>query len=320
MSTQPSPRRAGPHPGPATALIAIAALGLLIAALAGFETLRAPDGDQTPPSPSLAQVDGDQIPLEDVIAEAVRVGAVADGETLDPQSAAATRVLEELIDRKILARAARDLGYDSDEALRRRLRLAEERLLADEMLRRTVTAAVTDESIERRYRRQARLVRLGDEVRARHILLDTQPDAQEVRQAIEAGGEFTSIARARSLDRTTARTGGDLGWFVRGSVLAQIGDAAFAARPGDVVGPFPSPLGWHVLEVLDRRPERPQPLETMRAEIERVLTLEAVERVLDRLRAEADIRYTPPPAPPPSPEPTSEDERPSGDDSASDSP
>lgn len=96
-------------------------------------------------------------------------------------------------------------------------------------------------------------------LRARHILFTLGADSVEVKsradsltRALRGGADFGSAAREFSQDPGSAARGGDLGWFTRGRMTPAFEEAAFGARQGQIVGPFRSPFGLHILEVTGR--------------------------------------------------------------------
>ena len=92
-------------------------------------------------------------------------------------------------------------------------------------------------------------------VRARHILFPLQGDtaavkalAQSVLAMARSGKDFAALAREYSKDGS-APQGGDLGWFGRGTMVPSFEQAAFRARPGEVVGLVRTPFGLHIIKV-----------------------------------------------------------------------
>ena len=72
---------------------------------------------------------------------------------------------------------------------------------------------------------------------------------------IREGADFAELAEQYSEDKGTKDKGGDLGWFAHGSMVEPFSDAAFAAKPGDLVGPVQTRYGYHVIQVEDKRIE-----------------------------------------------------------------
>lgn len=110
-------------------------------------------------------------------------------------------------------------------------------------------------------------------VHARHILVETEAEATELLNRIGNGEDFATLAAQYSLDETTARQGGDLGWFTEDELLEpSLAQAAFALQPNMVTGPIQTMLGYHIIQTLERddRPisEERMP-EVMQARFER---------------------------------------------------
>lgn len=154
----------------------------------------------------------------------------------------------------------------------------------------------------------------AEHVYARHILLATRDAAEQALADIRAGAEFAEVARQRSIDSDTAPNGGDLGWLPRGYMPEEFDEVAFSLQPGEVGGPVQTIYGWHVIQVLERDPDRPISVRMLAA-----LRSRAFERWLDEQRRTSTIEWhlglTPRPTPvtqpffappdaPPTPTPT----------------
>jgi parvulin-like peptidyl-prolyl isomerase len=86
----------------------------------------------------------------------------------------------------------------------------------------------------------------------KHILVDTEEEAQAVMARLAAGEDFAAVADEVSQD--TGTEGGDLGCASAGSYVPEFAEAALAAPIGEVVGPVESEYGYHVLVVSERTP------------------------------------------------------------------
>lgn len=96
-----------------------------------------------------------------------------------------------------------------------------------------------------------------EQVHARHILVDNQESLQNVRQRLSDGVPFDQVARELSTDTASRDKGGDLGWFGRGVMNAPFEQAAFTQPVGELGEPVESPNGIHIIQVLERDPDRP---------------------------------------------------------------
>ncbi|HBK93203.1 MAG TPA: hypothetical protein DDZ68_16195 [Parvularcula sp.] len=244
--------------------------------------------------PIVARVDGRFVHLSEVEAAAKTAGQLLDEEELTVSAAFARDLVSAYVEQRLLARAAVEEGIHRDGAVAARLSAARDRILAASFMKSRIDAAVTPERIRRLYDSQADVTRLGDEVKARHILVATETDARAIVSALEAGGDFGAYARARSLDRATAPLGGEIGWFTRDMMTPKLSDAAFSTPIGAVAEPFQSDFGWHILEVLDRRPTRGVAFAAVEDNIRRFLTLRAIDDTLKALKDGEDVLYFPP--------------------------
>lgn len=93
------------------------------------------------------------------------------------------------------------------------------------------------------------------EVKARHILVNTSEEAEEILELLENGSDFEQLAQERSIGPSAER-GGDLGWFGRAAMVQEFSDAAFALQPGEISDVVQTQFGYHVIKVEDRRDGR----------------------------------------------------------------
>jgi parvulin-like peptidyl-prolyl isomerase len=92
----------------------------------------------------------------------------------------------------------------------------------------------------------------AEQTRVRHILVDNEAAANALLVQIQGGVPFADMAKANSLDTSSAAQGGDLGWAARGSYDAALDAAIWAAHAGALIGPIKSQFGYHLVLIEDR--------------------------------------------------------------------
>ena len=89
--------------------------------------------------------------------------------------------------------------------------------------------------------------------KARHILVKTQQDCEDIKQQIDDGADFADLARQYS-ECPSGKQGGDLGSFGPGKMVPEFDKVVFRAPIGEVQGPVKTQFGYHLLEVTSRTP------------------------------------------------------------------
>ena len=91
----------------------------------------------------------------------------------------------------------------------------------------------------------------AEQVWARHILVATEDEANQVLEELAAGKDWKELAATYSTDPGSKDNGGDLGWFSRGRMVKPFEDAAFALKNvGDISEPIQSEHGWHIIQLI----------------------------------------------------------------------
>jgi peptidyl-prolyl cis-trans isomerase C len=257
--------------------------------------------DEKPPETgdrAVARVDGQPIWASDVKREAVAQGLIGEGEPLDIQSDLFRQVLEEVIDRDLLAAEAIKRGLNKDPSVQRRLAAARKRILGDMLVASVVEQGVTEDNIQTLYREQQKLSAQSEEIKARQIVLPSAAAAEDVKKLLAAGASFDALAMERSTDSATRFSGGDFGSFFTLDVMSPAYQAALkAAQPGQIVGPVAVEGGWAVIRVDEKRPEQPISIEAARPQIVRFLTYGQVRDLLEKLRGGAKVENLMPKGP-----------------------
>jgi peptidyl-prolyl cis-trans isomerase C len=87
--------------------------------------------------------------------------------------------------------------------------------------------------------------------RARHILVDSEQKAQDLKNQIDGGADFAELAKKHSTC-PSGRRGGDLGEFSKGQMVKEFDDVVFRDALNTVHGPVKTQFGYHLLEITSR--------------------------------------------------------------------
>jgi parvulin-like peptidyl-prolyl isomerase len=144
----------------------------------------------------------------------------------------------------------------SFEAWKERLR---KRLLVEKVMREDLLTedSVTIEEMRDYYNKHREDWSRGQEIRARHILLSTEDQANKVLQSLQNGEAFATLARQHSI-APEAQFDGDLGYVVRGELPSSLEEPLFELEPGEVSSVVKTSYGFHIFQVTEKR-ETPVP-------------------------------------------------------------
>lgn len=200
-------------------------------------------------------------------------------------------LVEQLIDQTLLAEAALAAGADERASVKFQIENQMRAVLAEAYMRSKVEERVNEEAIRAIYDEQYANVEGEEEVRASHILVESEDLAKEIRAELDGGGDFAALAAEHGTDGTAQR-GGDLGYFVKSDMVAEFAEAAFALEAGQVGGPVQSQFGWHLIQLVDRRPRPAPAFEEVAGQIGQGLVQEAQREIVAELREGAEISIT----------------------------
>jgi parvulin-like peptidyl-prolyl isomerase len=219
------------------------------------------------PVPLAARVNDEAITLEQFHSELAHYLDTADPN--DPQATAAQQVvLTNMIQRAVLLQEAARAGVTVSEArIEEEIALARARAGGDEEYVTWLAASklTPEEARERirialitaamRDRVIAAVPREAEHVRAFHILVGTELEAQQMLDRLDAGAVLGPLATRYSLDDGTRADEGDLGWFPQGAgavIWPEVEEATFQLQPGETSGIVASPAGFHIVRVVAR--------------------------------------------------------------------
>jgi peptidyl-prolyl cis-trans isomerase C len=132
---------------------------------------------------------------------------------------------------------------------------------------------------------------LGDkEYNARHILVASEAEAKDVIAQLNKGGDFSKIAKEKSIDPGSKEKGGDLGWFALGGMVKPFSEAVSKLQKGkSSTEPVQTQFGWHVIKLDDIRELKAPPYDKVKDNLQKQLGQRQLEKMLTDLRAKATV-------------------------------
>lgn len=272
-----------------------------------------------------------------------RIGMSAEQLNEDQQSSLAWFALNDMVDREVVRQSltpeqAAEISQKASERLegirrqfadeemyRRALEsegLSEEEILADlthqsalQML--SPAASSTTEEARAFYDANPELWKSPEQVRARHVLVRTEPNASieqanaskkaadAARARVARGEDFAKVAAEVSEDPGSKAQGGELPPFGRGQMVPEFEKAAFETAPGKISPVFRTDFGYHFLQVLEKKAARTIPFEEVSSRIQQAVgqqkQVESARKLMADLRAQKGVKIhlpEPPTEPP----------------------
>lgn len=198
-------------------------------------------------------------------------------------------LLEFLIDNQLFAEAAESNKLAEGPAFESRLNYLKRRALRELYFEKIIKASVTDADAKKLYDDQVKLLKPEEEVSARHILVESEEKAKEIKEKLKSGGKFEDLAKENSKDPGSKDNGGDLGYFTRGQMVPAFEDAAFNLAKGDVSDPIKTQFGYHLIKVEDKRAKAPPAFEVVKDRILQSILLQRASKDAVDLRTKAKI-------------------------------
>ena len=260
---------------------------LMVGFLAAPMIAHAQDGQQDLPQNTVVTVNGMAITYDDIsMAENELMGLV--GQL--PERQRFETLVSFMVERLLAANAARAAGLENSAEVEKQISFLKQKALQDVYVGQLLMERVNEASVTAYYQENIVDGPKQEEVRARHILVDSREEAEAVIAAVKNGGDFVELAKKRSKGPSGAG-GGDLGYFDRDAMVAPFSEAAFKLKKGKISAPVKTQFGWHVIKLEDRRTKPTPALDDVRDQIYQILISEARRGIYEEMRQGADVQF-----------------------------
>ena len=204
------------------------------------------------------------------------------------------QLLEQLISFELVHKYAEDEKLSETEEYKSQLEILKKDLLIQAGVKKILDAVtVTEEEVKDFYNNNPDMFKGEESVRAKHILVDSEEKAKEVKAAIDGGLSFEDAAKENSTCPSSSQ-GGDLGFFTRGRMVPEFEDAAFAMTIGEVSEPVKTQFGYHLIKVEEKTPEVTRSFDEVKGQLQMNLLSqkqnEAYINFINKLKQEQDVK------------------------------
>ena len=242
------------------------------------------------PFAALAQnaaiVNGKAVPKArmDVLAQQL----AAAGRPVTPEMQGQLR--EEVIAREIFMQEAQKQGLDGTDDYKAQLELARQAILIRQLFENyRKTNPVTDAEVQAEYDKFV-AANAGKEYKARHILVETEDQANKILADLKKGAKFEDIAKKQSKDPGSGANGGDLDWAAPASFVPEFSEAMIKLKKGETTAaPVKSQFGYHIIRVDDIRQAQLPKLEEVKPQVTQQLQQQRLQKYQEDLRAKAKV-------------------------------
>jgi peptidyl-prolyl cis-trans isomerase C len=243
----------------------------------------------TAPAP-VATIDG--APISRVEYEIYLKSLLQGRPTADLTAEQRGQVLDEMINMQLLASQGAKEGVEKDPDVAARLNVVRMRVMADaESQKYLKDKEPTDAELHAEYD-TAIAAMDKTEYHARHILVASKDQAEQIIKKIKGGAKFEDVAKAQSTDGSKAN-GGDLGWFTLTRMAKPFGDAVKTLKKGEMTQePVQTQFGWHVIKLEDTRETAPPPFEQVKQQVTNGVIQKKLQAYVDGLKKTAKIDKT----------------------------
>lgn len=230
----------------------------------------------------VATVDGTDITIGNMI---IARASLPDEYQQLPPEVLFKGILDQLVQQTALAQS-----FEGDVPTRIETALENERrqLIAAEVIEKAMATEISSEELQTAYEEEYGSAEPTPEFNASHILVETEEEAQAVKEEIEGGADFAEVAKEKSTG-PSGPGGGDLGWFSPGMMVPAFETAVAGMEVGAVSDPVETQFGWHIIKLDDKRQKDAPALADVREELEVQVRQVKAQQMIEEMTAAASV-------------------------------
>ena len=203
-----------------------------------------------------------------------------------------------LTDVILVSQAAEKKNLADSTEFKRRQAFLRNKLLMGALLQQHSKEAATEEEMRKVYDDAVKQMSAEEEVRARHILVETEDEAKAIVEQLKGGADFATLAKEKSKDPGSAAKGGDLDFMGKSELVPEFAEVAFKMFPGQTSNPVKTQFGWHIIKLEEKRNRQTAPFEQLKDQIQAFVMRKAQTELVVELRKSAKVERLDKPAAP----------------------
>jgi parvulin-like peptidyl-prolyl isomerase len=198
-------------------------------------------------------------------------------------------LLEQIILQTLLIQKADEINLREDPQVAFQIKNATEQILIQSLIEKEIIekTSLNDDDIESYYEENKENYWKDEQVHAFDIMTETMEQAEEVRQKLEEGMDFSILAQESSIASSAAQ-GGDIGFISKGTLTTEIEEQLFLLNPGDISDIIPTEKGFHIFKVMEKIPAHYLALEEVEEEIKYQLLPQRQQQAFDQYLKEIE--------------------------------
>ncbi len=206
------------------------------------------------------------------------------------------QLIDTMVVRELVLKEAQKEGLDKSQAVTDKLEELKKQVILQAYVKKKVEeqANLTDADLQKFYDQNKDKFTTGEQVRASHILVKTEPEAKEILQKLKGGANFEELARKNSIDAAAGAKGGDLGWFAKGTMIPEFEKVAFGLKEGELSGVVKTQFGYHIIKATGKRPAGVRSFAEVKDQIREQLLPQKQQDVLKKITEDTKktVKYT----------------------------
>lgn len=221
-----------------------------------------------------AMFPGDEVPAFDSFDEGVKV-----------------EILKNIARERLVLDKAKAKKIESSEEVKEKVENLKRQIVIQVYLQSILKDIVPEKEVKKEYEVLVEKFKGKQEVHARHILVESEDEANEIYKKLQDGADFAALAKEESADKGSGAKGGDLGYFTKERMVPEFADAAFSAEKGKITKPVKSDFGWHIILVEDKRDVKAPPYDEVKDRLREGMANTAIEDYVNKLFKEGNVKY-----------------------------